>query len=62
MINNNEQEKIVSIVELLNNNEILLAMNAVIKEVSDSGMRTKKFIERQDNTNYNFLISLIAAP
>ena len=62
MDNNKEKEKIISIVELLNNNEILKAMNAVIKEVRESGMGTSKFLKKKDNNNFNLLISLITAP
>ncbi|MBU0485879.1 MAG: hypothetical protein KKB30_15350 [Proteobacteria bacterium] len=60
MQQNNEERKIINIVELLNNQEILHAMNAVINEVYDSGMRTNKFLNK-NKTNYNLLLSLLAA-
>ncbi|MFC1524179.1 hypothetical protein ACFL6N_05240 [Thermodesulfobacteriota bacterium] len=62
MIQNNEDGEIIYIVELLDNKEILFAMNAVINDVNESGMRAKKLLKSGDNSNFNLLISLIAAP
>ena len=51
----------IEIINLMNNNKILQAMNMVINAVHQSGMPTKKFIKKRDDAQYNLLISLIAA-
>ena len=54
-------EEHVEIVELMNNAAILQAMNSVIAEVRQSGLRAAKFIRKGNDTQYNLLISLVAA-
>lgn len=54
MINNNEPQNFIDIVELLNNSEILHAINNVIRDARSTGMKIKK------NNHYKTLISLIA--
>jgi hypothetical protein len=61
MIGNSEKEERINIIRLLRNSEILHAMNAAVKDVYDSGLRPKKFLKTKQNTNYDLLISLIAA-
>ena len=61
MTHNNEPKQHLEIIELMSNKEILVAMNRVIREVNESGLKAKKFIKKKDNTNYSILISLIAA-
>ena len=61
MLSNNEPSQILYILELISNPQILSAINAVINDVYESGMRTKKYIKKHDNTNFKILISLIAA-
>ena len=51
----------VEIIELMNNSEILQAMNSVIKAVRQSSLSTKAFIKKGDDSQYNLLISLITA-
>ena len=58
---NNAPEQHVEIIDLMNNLNILQAMNNVIKDVYQSGLKTRKFIKKKDNTNYNILASLIAS-
>ena len=54
-------EQHIEIIELLNSADILEAMNDVIKDVQQSGLKTNRFVKRKDATKYNILISLIAA-
>ena len=61
MLSNKEPDKIIDIVESINNREILSAINLVIKDVYDSGMKTKKYLNFNNNENFNILISLMAA-
>ena len=58
---NQAPEQHVEIVGLMDNAKILQAMNSVIAEVQQSGLSTKKYIRRGDDTRYNLLISLITA-
>ena len=60
MLSNKESEKIIDIVESINNREILSAVNLVIKDVHSSGMKTKKYLKKNNNENFNVLISLMA--
>lgn len=50
----------IEIIELMNRQPVLQAMNNVIRDVHKSGLRTKKFIKKRDDTKYNLLISLIS--
>ena len=52
---NNEPAAFLEILELLNNREILQAMNAVILEAQTTGKKVKK------SQNYKLLISLITS-
>lgn len=61
MLSNKEPDKIIDIVESINKREILSAINLVIKDVNDSGMKTKKYLKINNNENFNVLISLMAA-
>ena len=54
-------EQHIEIVSLMNNFEILQAMNKVIEAVHRSGLPTKKCIGKGDGGSYNALISLIVA-
>jgi len=54
-------EQHLEIIELMNRDLVLQAMNSVIRDVHESGMTTKKFIKKTDDTKYNLLISLIAS-
>jgi|GEM_PF-832827 len=58
---NQAPEQHIEIIELMNNTAVLQAMNNVIRDVHLSGLSTKKFIKKQDNSKYNLLISLIAS-
>ena len=60
MLSNKEPEKIIEIVESINNREILSAANLVIKDVYKSGMKTKKYLNKNNNENFNMLVSLMA--
>lgn len=51
----------IEIIELMNNQPVLQAMNSVIRDVHKSGLRTKKYISKHDDSKYNLLISLISA-
>lgn len=59
MEENREPEKIIDIVISINNKEILSAVNLVVKDVYDSGIRTKRYLK--NNENFNVLISLLTA-
>jgi hypothetical protein len=59
MSENNEPDKIIDIVESLNKREILSAVNLVVKEVYDSGMKTNKFLNTGNAENFNVLVNLI---
>lgn len=61
MVSNKEPEKIIDIVESINKREILSAINLVIKDVYDSGMKANKYLKKNNNENFNILISLMAA-
>ena len=61
MSENDEPDKIIDIVESLNRREILSAVNLVVKEVYDSGMRTNKFLNTGNAENFNVLVNLIGA-
>jgi hypothetical protein len=58
---NHAPKQHVEIIELMGSRPILNAMNTVILDVQQSGLSTKTFIHKQDNTKYNLLISLITA-
>ena len=60
MIRNNEEDRVLDIMDSIATPEILHAINAVIKDVFDSGMRTRRFLKRNDNTNFNILMRLIS--
>ena len=61
MVSNKEPQKIFDIVESINKREILSAINLVIKDVYDSGMKAKKYLKTNNNENFNILISLMTA-
>ena len=61
MESNNEPDKIIGVVEILNKPEILAAVNLVIKDVYNSGMKIKKYLKANSNENFDFLLSLVAA-
>jgi len=61
MLSNKEPDKIIDIVESLNKKEILSAVNLVIKDVYDSGMKANKYLKTKNNENFNVLISLMTA-
>ena len=61
MLSNNEPSNIIDIVESINNREILYAINLVIKDVYNSGMKANKYLKTNNNKNFNVLISLMAA-
>ena len=50
MLSNKESDKVIDIMESIKYREILSAINMVIKEVYDSGMKTKKYLK---NIFYN---------
>ena len=60
MENDGAPKEHIEIIQFMQNEKILRAMNSVIRDVHASGMRTKKFISKTNNTNYKTLISLIA--
>ena len=60
MTQNREPEKMIDIVRSINNREILSAVNLVVKDVYNSGLRTRKFLKKQDTANFNVLITLLA--
>jgi len=51
----------IEIVELMNNAEVLEAMNKVVADVRRSGMLADKFIRKQAPESFNLLMGLIAA-
>ncbi|MCP3953557.1 MAG: hypothetical protein GY697_15270 [Desulfobacterales bacterium] len=57
---NQAPEQHVEIIELMNNFEILQAMNSVIQDVQQSSLQTKNYLKKKDNAKYNTLVSLIA--
>ncbi len=59
MTSNKEPEKIIDIVESINKPKVLSAINLVIKDVYDSGMKADKYLKRNSNKNFNILISLM---
>ena len=61
MTSSGEPEKIIDIVRSIGNHKILSAVNLVIQDVYDSGIRTKRYLKRYSNTNFNVLITLLAA-
>ena len=61
MTENREPEKIIDIVKSINNIDVLTAINLVIQDVYNSGIRTKKYLKRFSNDNFNVLISLLAS-
>lgn len=61
MEKNREPEKLIDIVISINNREILSAVNLVVKNVYDSGIRTKSYLKKNSNENFNILISLLAS-
>jgi len=61
MEENKEPEKILDIVKSINNRQVLTAVNLVVKDVYDSGIRTKKYLKKYSNENFNVLISLLAS-
>ena len=61
MMDNLEPDQILDIVEALNSSPILNAVNSVIRDVFDSGLKTDKYLNKQDNSNFNTLLTLIAA-
>ncbi len=61
MERNREPEKLMDIVKSIDNREILSAVNLVVKDVYDSGIRTKRYLKKNSNENFNVLISLLAA-
>ncbi len=54
-------EQHIEIVELMNNCDVLQAMNKVVVDVRQSGMLAGKFIRKKDPESFNLLVSLIAA-
>jgi len=61
MTENNEPEKIIDIVNSISNHEVLSAVNLVIQDVYNSGIRTKKYLKKYSNEHFNVLISLLAS-
>ncbi len=61
MAENREPEKMIDIVRSINNREVLSAVNLVVKDVYDAGIRTKKYLKKYDSANFNVLITLLAA-
>ena len=61
MIENKEPEEIIDIVESINKREILSAINLVIQDVYNSGMKTKKYLKNNSTENFKVLINLITA-
>jgi hypothetical protein len=61
MEHNDEPGEYIKIVGLLENRDILRAMNQVIREVSDSGQKTKKYLSGGGGgSSYQSLMSLMA--
>lgn len=61
MLSNKEPDQIIDVLESINNREILSTINLVVKEVYDSGLKTKKYLKTNSNENFNILISLLTA-
>ena len=51
----------IEIVELMNNADVLQAMNKVVADVRRSGMLAERYIRKQDPESFNLLVGLIAA-
>ena len=58
---NQAPEQHIQIVELMNNFDVLQAMNKVVVDVRQSGMLAGKFIRKKDPESFNLLVGLIAA-
>ena len=58
---NQAPQKHIEIVDLLNNSDVLQAMNKVVDDVRKSGMLTGKFVRKKDPESFNLLVGLIAA-
>lgn len=58
---NQAPEKHIEIVELMNNCDVLQAINKVVVDVRQSGMAAGKFIKKKDPESFNLLVGLIAA-
>ena len=61
MLSNKEPDKIIDVMDSINDRDILSAINLVVKDIHDSGMRTKKYLQFNNNENFNILVSLLAA-
>ena len=61
MEKNREPDKFIDIVNSISNREVLSAVNLVVKDVYDSGIRTKGYLNNYSNENFNVLISFLAA-
>ncbi len=61
MQENGEPEKMIDIVGSINNREILSAVNLVVNDVYEAGIRTKRYLKKNSNEHYNLLISLLAS-
>ncbi|MFC1838949.1 hypothetical protein ACFL1N_05160 [Thermodesulfobacteriota bacterium] len=61
MIENNEPAMIIEILESINKSQVLSAINAVIKDVYASGMKTRKYLKSENSSSFNILVSLMAA-
>ena len=60
MLSNNESAQIIGIVESINKPKVLHAINAVINDVHETGMKTRQYIRKHDSLNFKTLISLMA--
>ena len=58
---NKESDNIIGIVETLNKRELLSAVNLVIRDVYNSGMKAKKYLNTNSNENFNALIYHVTA-
>ena len=58
---NHAPEQHIEIVELMNNCDVLQAMNKVVVDVRKSGILAGKFIRTKDPESFNLLVGLIAA-
>ena len=61
MISNKEPDNIIDIMESINNREILSAVNLVIKDVFNSGIKANKYLKTSNNEHFNVLTNLMAA-
>jgi len=60
MVENGESDKLIDIIHSIHNREILSAVNLVVNDVYNSGKKTKRYLKKYSNENFNILVSLLS--